>query len=681
MEKQYKPVPDVEALRYHGTPEKPDIKIFVSHRIDQDSETIDNPLYIPVRCGAVYDERENVQMLGDDTGDNISEKRMSFCELTVLYWAWKNVKADYYGLCHYRRYISFADKSYRPSNDKSGFLVTDRFSDRNLKKFALADASKMQGVIAEYDLITTPCEDVHYAWDGKHESMYDLCESRIRDFDMDGVDSFIEIIKDKYPEYSEDADRYFSDHFAKYYNCFVMKKTLFDDFCSKLFDVLFELEKRLDTSHYGVWKTRMPGFMAENFFGIFYLHLLRTGNYRCCEKDLVYFSDTKIQYIEEISPAFDSNNVPIVFSSSDFFAPYASVFVQSVINYSHKENCYDFIIFEHDISDENKNLLTSLADGKENISIRFYNPDPLIKGIELFVNSENQSVVAYYRLLAPYILKNYTKAIVMDCDIVAKTDIAELFTIDVENYCMGASPDVVWQGWINGDRSMQKYCREILTMTDPYKYVNTGVVLFNLEKCRRTISMTELLKVAQSHKFKVQEQDILNLVYDGKIKFLDIAWNMYAMVAPHIRDTIDSFAPVKAKEDYHAAHIRPLLIHWAAQPKPWKEPEMDYGYEWWEVAKQTPFFGTIIARTIDLKLGQLHPAVFDLQNRMGLYDRRTGARKVADFFFPKGTKRRELLKKILPKGSKRWAVLKQIYYVFNPRLKRPMHEDIKQNIR
>ena len=88
---------------------KPDIKIFVSHRIDLDSETIDNPLYVNVRCGAVFDKRENVDMLGDDTGDNISEKRDSFCELTVMYWAWKNVKADYYGLCHYRRYLSFAE--------------------------------------------------------------------------------------------------------------------------------------------------------------------------------------------------------------------------------------------------------------------------------------------------------------------------------------------------------------------------------------------------------------------------------------------------------------------------------------------------------------------------------------------------------------------------------------------
>ncbi|MBC5717638.1 DUF4422 domain-containing protein [Flintibacter faecis] len=667
MEKKaYKPVPDVECLKYHGTPEKPDIKIFVSHRIDLDSETIDNPLYIPVRCGAVYDERENVDMLGDDTGDNISEKRNSFCELTVLYWAWKNVKADYYGLCHYRRYISFAKKSFRPKNDKSGFLVTDKLSKSNLKKFSLQNIEVMKEEILQHDLITTPSENVYYAWDGKHSSMYELCKSRIRDFDMNGVDSFIKIIKEKYPDYSSDVDQYFEGHFAKYYNCFVMKKTVFDEFCSMLFDVLFELEKHLDTTHYGTWKMRMPGFMAENLFGIFYLHLLRSSRYKCCEKDLVYFSDTKSEPITDLLPAFKENNVPVVISSSNYFVPYASVFIKSVINNSASINNYDIIIFEHDITDDNKRLMKKMAEGYTNVSIRFYNAQPLLKNVDLFVNSANQSIVAYYRLLAPYILKHYDKAIVMDCDIVAKTDIAKLYAIDVKDYCMAAALDVVWQGWYNGDKEIQKYCKKILTLSNPYEYVNTGVVLFNLEKCRKTICKEELLKIAQSHKFIVQEQDVLNLVFDGKIKFIDIAWNMYAMVAPNIKDTIDSFAPIAAKRDYHDAHERPFLLHWAAQPKPWVFPEMDYGYEWWKVAIHTPFFGTIISRMVDTKLGQLHPAVYDLQCRAGIFDTRSGARKLADKLLPKGTRRREFAKKILPKGSIRWQFCKQIYYIFKP---------------
>ncbi len=87
---------------------KPVIKIFVSHRIDQVSETIDNPLYVNVRCGAVYDNRNPEaygHIPGDNTGDNISEKKYKYSELTVQYWAWKNQEADYYGLCHYRRYF------------------------------------------------------------------------------------------------------------------------------------------------------------------------------------------------------------------------------------------------------------------------------------------------------------------------------------------------------------------------------------------------------------------------------------------------------------------------------------------------------------------------------------------------------------------------------------------------
>ena len=148
MDRCYKSVPDIEKLKYYGKLLKPDIKIFVSHRIDLDSTSIIDPLYIPVRCGSTYDEREGITMLGDDTGENISKERMSFCELTVQYWAWKNIEADYYGLCHYRRYLSFSRTEY--PTDAYGNVLEQFIDEETIKKYGL-EGQAAEEIIGNYD--------------------------------------------------------------------------------------------------------------------------------------------------------------------------------------------------------------------------------------------------------------------------------------------------------------------------------------------------------------------------------------------------------------------------------------------------------------------------------------------------------------------------------------------------
>lgn len=67
------------------------IKIFVSHRLDIKSIQIPNPIFINVLCGAYRPHKEN-RLIGDNTGDNISKLQPYFSELTVQYWAWKNLQ-------------------------------------------------------------------------------------------------------------------------------------------------------------------------------------------------------------------------------------------------------------------------------------------------------------------------------------------------------------------------------------------------------------------------------------------------------------------------------------------------------------------------------------------------------------------------------------------------------------
>ncbi len=89
-----------------------DIKLFVCcHRPEKVPK---HPLLYPIQVGAALSEVRFPEFLYDDTGENISEKNRSYCELTAQYWAWKNVRADYYGFFHYRRYLYPDTKAKRP---------------------------------------------------------------------------------------------------------------------------------------------------------------------------------------------------------------------------------------------------------------------------------------------------------------------------------------------------------------------------------------------------------------------------------------------------------------------------------------------------------------------------------------------------------------------------------------
>ncbi|GBR74728.1 protein DUF4422, partial [Candidatus Termititenax aidoneus] len=90
------------------SPETEQFKILVcTHR---QAEFPPNDIFLPIHCGKALSNLD-LGIQGDDTGDNISAKNKNFCELTGLYWAWKNLKklypnVEYVGLCHYRRYLA-----------------------------------------------------------------------------------------------------------------------------------------------------------------------------------------------------------------------------------------------------------------------------------------------------------------------------------------------------------------------------------------------------------------------------------------------------------------------------------------------------------------------------------------------------------------------------------------------
>lgn len=268
------------------------IKIFVSHRVDMDCKVLDNPLFIPVRCGAVFDNRKNITMLGDNTGDNISEKRMSFCELTVLYWAWKNQKADYMGLCHYRRYFNFTNKEGLKDIPitiyNAGATVVDYLDNETIDKFGLNNQELIRKQIENYDaLVVYPVDFSHT--DLKHN--YDAMEKFPSYHKIKDVDLVLSIVKEKYPEMYPTAEKYmFGIRYNRLYNCFVLKYELFDKFCNWFFDIVFELDKRLDMTGYNESQFRTPGTIGERLFGIWVLWM-QEQNYKVNEIPVLFVNN------------------------------------------------------------------------------------------------------------------------------------------------------------------------------------------------------------------------------------------------------------------------------------------------------------------------------------------------------------------------------------------------------
>lgn len=270
-------------------------QIFVAHRIDIKSECIENSIYQDIRCGAVFDSGSATCLAGDDTGENISERRMSFCEFTVQYWAWKNAICDYYGLCHYRRYLSFRDDK-RFSTDEYNMIYVPALLPSGKKKFRLLDAHNMRALIEENDIVISEAAAVSKIPTalGSVKSVRELwCAHHNYFFDKAVIDVMFEEIQEKSPQYYQSALEYFSGEYHRGFNCYVLRKELFSRLCEFQFPIMFSIEKKLDTTGYTQTMHRTPAFVGEMLYGIFIYHITTKENWRTKELQLVFFSNTK----------------------------------------------------------------------------------------------------------------------------------------------------------------------------------------------------------------------------------------------------------------------------------------------------------------------------------------------------------------------------------------------------
>lgn len=193
----------------------------------------EDPAYLPVLVGAARRRGDAPPYQRDDEGENISARNANWCELTGLYWAWKNLKADAVGLVHYRRHFKGRDGIATGAEIAALLEKTDVILPRK----------------RNYFIETTRSQYVH----AHHAEDLDVTQ---------------QILEERHPEYVRAFDAAMASTKGHRFNMFVMKRPQFDAYCAWLFDILFELERRLDISSYSPYDARVFGFVAERLLDV-----------------------------------------------------------------------------------------------------------------------------------------------------------------------------------------------------------------------------------------------------------------------------------------------------------------------------------------------------------------------------------------------------------------------------
>lgn len=192
---------------------------------------------------------DKIYKLMDSVGDNIAEKNGTFCELTGLYWIWKNACDDsIVGLIHYRRFFVYP-VWYKIAGriPLSLRIISVRCAKRILEKYDIIVANQFKYGTSVWE---------NYA---KEHNEGDLIVLR-------------EIISEKYPDYVEDFDEYFAGNIMYGCNMFIAKNTFLPPYCEWLFNILFEAERKIDISKYDDYQKRVFGFLAERLFNVYLMH-------------------------------------------------------------------------------------------------------------------------------------------------------------------------------------------------------------------------------------------------------------------------------------------------------------------------------------------------------------------------------------------------------------------------
>ena len=222
--------------------------------------------------------KQNIAFWRDDisidstTCQNISSLNPYFCELSAIYWAWKNLDSNYYGLFHYRRIFDLHNKTRKKSIE----IQYNKFKNKNIEN--------LQTQINKYDIIIS----------AQYTESHGLYERYKEAHHINDLDLCINYIKEHYPYMKESLQiLYIKNGKWSVANMFIMKKELYFEYCEWIFDVLFAVQDKINYKTYDTYQARVFGFLAERLFNVWLEYKKQTSNPKIYYAPIIFLGEPK----------------------------------------------------------------------------------------------------------------------------------------------------------------------------------------------------------------------------------------------------------------------------------------------------------------------------------------------------------------------------------------------------
>ena len=313
-------------------------------------------------------KKNNLNIPGDDTGDNISEKNLTFNELTLTYWAWKNSMQDYIGFGHYRRYfvydkisllrrifLKLTKKRFKKEKKKEVIREIKNFEKEIVKEIDNFDIILPKPIIMSRTL-KEQYGDEHY---------------------IEHYEKMGEVINKLFPQMYKSFLQASNKNTFYIANMFIFKRDIFEDYCNFVFKVLFKLEEILEVPK-DKYQSRIFGYLAERLLIIYIEHITNEKDYRVKYLDVMntdyemgLFNDDEQK--EEVIKDIKKNNKKVYGFIDHSVELNDSLFLLKGWGIVLKEEAYNFKVFVKLYNSHNEKLYKTRKELRRDISFYFRN--------------------------------------------------------------------------------------------------------------------------------------------------------------------------------------------------------------------------------------------------------------------------------------------------------------------